>query len=71
MTMNNPTQKVIVIMAGGSGTRLWPLSRKNNPKQFQALVSEHTLLEETYRRALSLVSINAIIFLPAHSTRKK
>jgi len=39
-----------VIMAGGSGTRLWPLSRKNKPKQFQPLVSEKTLLQETYDR---------------------
>ena len=39
-----------VIMAGGSGTRLWPLSRKNKPKQFQALTSEKTLLQETYDR---------------------
>lgn len=39
-----------VIMAGGSGTRLWPLSRKNKPKQFQALVSDKTLLQETYDR---------------------
>lgn len=39
-----------VIMAGGSGTRLWPLSRKNKPKQFQPLISEKTLLQETYDR---------------------
>ena len=41
----------IVIMAGGSGTRLWPLSRKNDPKQFHAFLSERTLLQETYDRA--------------------
>ncbi|MBU1075389.1 hypothetical protein KJ705_04885, partial [Patescibacteria group bacterium] len=29
----------IVIRAGGVGTRLWPLSRKDNPKQFQAIAS--------------------------------
>ncbi len=39
-----------VIMAGGSGTRLWPLSRKNKPKQFQPLTSDKTLLQETYNR---------------------
>jgi len=39
-----------VIMAGGSGTRLWPLSRKNKPKQFQPLTSDRTLLQETYDR---------------------
>jgi mannose-1-phosphate guanylyltransferase len=52
--MHSPLQ-VIVIMAGGSGTRLWPLSRKHVPKQFQALVSQKTLLEETYDRALQIV----------------
>ncbi len=39
-----------VIMAGGSGTRLWPMSRKNFPKQLQKLVSEKSLLQETYER---------------------
>ncbi len=41
-----------VIMAGGSGTRLWPLSRKATPKQFHNFISEHgsTLLEDTWRR---------------------
>lgn len=48
-------RKVIVIMAGGSGTRLWPLSRKGMPKQFQAFLSRKTLLEETYDRARLVV----------------
>ncbi|NNU17572.1 NTP transferase domain-containing protein [Parvularcula sp. ZS-1/3] len=39
-----------VIMAGGSGTRLWPLSRKSQPKQFQPIVSEETMLAETLAR---------------------
>jgi mannose-1-phosphate guanylyltransferase/mannose-6-phosphate isomerase len=39
-----------VIMVGGSGTRLWPLSRKAAPKQFQKLVSDKTMLEETLDR---------------------
>ena len=39
-----------VILSGGSGTRLWPLSREAYPKQFLALTSEHTLLQETVRR---------------------
>lgn len=39
-----------VILTGGSGTRLWPLSRKARPKQFLALASERTMLEETMAR---------------------
>lgn len=39
-----------VIMAGGSGTRLWPLSRQLHPKQFLPLVSEQTMLQETCER---------------------
>lgn len=39
-----------VIMAGGSGTRLWPMSRKFLPKQFLPLTSERTMLQETVLR---------------------
>ena len=40
-----------VILAGGSGTRLWPLSRQHFPKQLQPLVSDESLLQQTMRRA--------------------
>jgi mannose-1-phosphate guanylyltransferase/mannose-1-phosphate guanylyltransferase/mannose-6-phosphate isomerase len=40
-----------VILSGGSGTRLWPVSRKSFPKQFWALISEQTMLAETASRA--------------------
>jgi mannose-1-phosphate guanylyltransferase len=39
-----------VILAGGSGTRLWPLSRAAFPKQFLALTSTQTMLQETVAR---------------------
>jgi mannose-1-phosphate guanylyltransferase / mannose-6-phosphate isomerase len=39
-----------VILSGGSGTRLWPLSRRAKPKQFLALLGEMSLLQETARR---------------------
>lgn len=39
-----------VILAGGGGTRLWPLSTHEKPKQFQPLVSTKTMLEETVAR---------------------
>ncbi|QQP87162.1 mannose-1-phosphate guanylyltransferase/mannose-6-phosphate isomerase [Entomomonas asaccharolytica] len=41
---------VPVVMSGGSGTRLWPLSRQAKPKQFLALVSEYSLLQDTINR---------------------
>ena len=42
---------VPVVLAGGSGTRLWPLSRADYPKQFLALQGERSLLQETVLRA--------------------
>jgi mannose-1-phosphate guanylyltransferase len=42
---------VPVILSGGSGTRLWPLSSRQKPKQFLALASERTMLQETALRA--------------------
>ncbi len=50
-----PTPFVPVILAGGNGTRLWPLSRKGYPKQFLNLVSEErSLFQETVLRASKL-----------------
>ena len=39
-----------VILSGGSGTRLWPLSREAYPKQFLPLAGELTMLQATWRR---------------------
>lgn len=43
-----------VILAGGAGTRLWPLSREEKPKQFHNLSGEGTLLSETIKRLMPL-----------------
>src|SRR6476661_3981292 len=45
---------VPVIIAGGSGTRLWPLSRALYPKQFLALTGERTLFQEAAQRLAAL-----------------
>lgn len=45
-----------VILSGGSGTRLWPLSREAHPKQFLPVIGEHSLLQAT---ALRLQGLNA------------
>lgn len=46
-----------VILSGGSGTRLWPLSRGQYPKQFLPLVSEHTMVQETLLRLSGLTGL--------------
>ncbi|MBT6691436.1 mannose-1-phosphate guanylyltransferase [Candidatus Parcubacteria bacterium] len=41
-----------VILAGGIGSRLWPISNSNQPKQFRALLNDKTLLQNTYQRII-------------------
>ena len=53
-----------VLLAGGSGTRLWPLSRKSYPKQFSKLVGDKTLFQQS---ALRLMSSDQIQFVK-HTT---
>ncbi|PKH05319.1 mannose-1-phosphate guanylyltransferase/mannose-6-phosphate isomerase [Moritella sp. Urea-trap-13] len=50
-----------VIMSGGSGSRLWPLSRALHPKQFLALLNENTLLQETINRLDNTQCLNPLI----------
>jgi mannose-1-phosphate guanylyltransferase len=45
----------VVILAGGGGTRLWPLSRPDRPKPFLPLVGDETLIQRTVQRVLPLV----------------
>lgn len=50
-----------VILSGGSGTRLWPLSRGQYPKQFLPLVSGHTMLQETVLRLNGVAGLKSPI----------
>jgi mannose-1-phosphate guanylyltransferase len=59
--MANPIYALI--LAGGSGERFWPLSRRNRPKQLLRLVSERTSLEETIARLEGLVPSERILIL--------
>jgi mannose-1-phosphate guanylyltransferase/mannose-1-phosphate guanylyltransferase/mannose-6-phosphate isomerase len=52
---------VPVVLCGGSGTRLWPLSRSHLPKQFLPLISERTMLQETVARVRDLEGAQAPI----------
>ena len=57
-------KRVGVIMAGGSGERFWPLSRKNFPKQLLCLNSEdHSIIEETLIRISSFIPLEDIFII--------
>ena len=49
--MSEQTKIVPVVLSGGSGTRLWPMSRPERPKQLLSLTAEETMLQLTARRA--------------------
>jgi len=58
--MTSVTHEIVpVLLAGGAGTRLWPLSRKSFPKQFSSLVGEQTLFQQS---ALRLKSSSGLSF---------
>ena len=57
----NMSQIYPVLLAGGSGTRLWPLSRKSHPKQFSNLIGDRTLFQSSAQR---LTSSNSLEFAP-------
>ena len=61
-------QLLPIILCGGSGTRLWPLSRRDLPKQFAPLVHGHSLLHLTLERARLL---GPALWLVASEGRRK
>ena len=46
-----------VILSGGSGTRLWPLSLDRRPKQLQSLVDDHTMIQSTVERTAGISGV--------------
>ena len=60
-----------LILAGGRGTRLWPLSRKQKPKQFQKLLSKKTMLQETFSRLKGISSASDIFISTNEEYRKE
>jgi mannose-1-phosphate guanylyltransferase len=60
-------QTFALILAGGSGTRFWPLSRNEKPKQLLKLFGEETLIEKTVNRLEGLVPLENIIVLTNES----
>ena len=57
---------VPLILSGGSGSRLWPLSRKLYPKQFINLVNETTLFQDTVMRLPKEISDPLVICNEEH-----
>ncbi len=64
MTLENTTA---VIMAGGGGTRLWPLSRTNRPKQSLAILGDRTLFQMAVERLVPAVPIDRVLVVSVDS----
>ncbi len=63
MSSDAKQHQFVVILAGGSGTRLWPRSRGETPKQFLKIVGETTMLQLTAQRALKVADWDHIIVI--------
>lgn len=57
-----------VVLAGGSGIRLWPLSRLQAPKQFVSLLGEETMLEATIARLALLIEASQVLVVTNEET---
>lgn len=72
--MTTSKNKIIpVVLCGGSGTRLWPLSREKSPKQFHPIVNDQSLLHATLDRAINCAegSASEIIVVTTDSLQKE
>jgi mannose-1-phosphate guanylyltransferase/mannose-6-phosphate isomerase len=58
-----------VVISGGAGTRLWPLSTNDRPKQFHALGSDQTLIQDTVRRLIDAAGLDVQAPILASSGR--
>lgn len=63
-------KRFAVIMAGGSGQRLWPLSRKKSPKQFTDILGQGVLLNNTIARLKDVINIEDIMIVAAEHQRE-
>lgn len=62
--------RFVIVLAGGSGTRFWPLSREDRPKQLLRLFDGETLLEKALRRVQGLVPLENILVLTNAAQRE-
>ncbi|MEA2097021.1 MAG: mannose-1-phosphate guanylyltransferase [Candidatus Cloacimonadota bacterium] len=58
---------IALIMAGGIGTRFWPISRKTNPKQFLNIISEDSMIQMTVKRLRPKIKLEDIYIVTAAS----
>lgn len=59
-----------LIMAGGKGTRFWPLSTEDKPKQFLKLIDENTMIQMTVNRLKKLIPIERIFVVTSHKYKE-
>lgn len=69
VTPDNAPVVTPVLMAGGNGSRLWPLSRESYPKQFLALNGAHSLLQNTALRARAIAHASAPVVIGSDAHR--
>lgn len=69
MTPDPMTPILPVVLSGGAGTRLWPLSREGHPKQFLPLLGEGSLLQETVRRTVGVPGVRPPLVICSEPTR--
>ncbi|MCY1493294.1 Alginate biosynthesis protein AlgA [compost metagenome] len=67
--MKEPAVIIPVVLCGGSGTRLWPLSRECYPKQFLKLLGDRSLLQDTLLRVQEIPGIGAPLLVTSHAHR--
>ncbi len=65
--MSDNPELVVVIMAGGAGTRFWPMSTEARPKQFLSLFGERTLIQASYDRVAGAVPPERVLVLTSAS----